>query len=201
MQCWPVCSPVHFPVLSSANQCECKYVNEVSSAEQCALQWCPLRAQQWCQVHSQCVSQCCLVLSSAEQSGCKYVNNVSSADQCALCITAEHALKCWPVCCAMLASAFQYKPDYINFCLISWIYIFKVWSLHGRYDDTVLAASNIFILFITSNTIQKIKMAGISRLFVMLWAKSYVSYCKKNVKFWGRGWESNHTDDIFQPMH
>ena len=53
-QCVPQCRPVHFSVLSSADQCGGKYVNEVSNVAQCALQCCPVRAHQCCPVHSQC---------------------------------------------------------------------------------------------------------------------------------------------------
>ena len=53
------------------------------------------------------------------------------------------------------------------FCQISWTHIFKICSI-GRSDNTVLATNNICITLITSNTIQKTKMARVSKIFVIL---------------------------------
>ena len=61
-QCWPVIATADqcidvilltwFDKFNKADQCGCKYVNEVSSADQCTLQCWPVRAQQCWPVRS-----------------------------------------------------------------------------------------------------------------------------------------------------
>ena len=129
-QCWPVhctiltsvCSAVLTsafpssdqrisqccPVLISADQCGCKYANEVSSADQYALQCCPLRALQCWPVRSQCCQVHFPVLSNADQ--CWQAVRVQ------ICKWGFH---CWSVrsvvlpsaCSAVLPRAFTMLPS------------------------------------------------------------------------------------------
>ena len=68
----------------------------------------------------------------------------------------------------------QYKPDNTCFCLTSWTYVFRVWSL-GNYDDTILAENNL-----RKKWLEYLK-------YLWCYGQNHMSHTvKKIVKFWGR---------------